>query len=222
MWTVIAIPLALLWVILSSGYLQKEVIAKKETLKDKALAFFPRKPLYLVALTVVLIMGIMSFGFQYYFFSDYIKAAKLMTLVMMLAPIAYIDFNSMRIPNELLLGGLLTRVLFYVIEILANNKTLFDIFLSDMAGVLLGGGAFLLGALIAKNGIGMGDAKMFAVIGIYCGYTITMTVMVFSLFLCFVSALVLLILRKKGRKDTIPFAPFVFIGTFLTVILGSY
>jgi prepilin signal peptidase PulO-like enzyme (type II secretory pathway) len=48
-----------------------------------------------------------------------------------------------------------------------------------------------------------------------------MTVIILSLFLCFVTAIILLLLKRKGLKDSVPLAPFVFAGTFLAMILGG-
>ncbi|NLL05176.1 MAG: prepilin peptidase [Clostridiaceae bacterium] len=221
MWIFIALPLTLMLLVLVNCYLQKDLIFSKELFKDRLTAFLPSQPLYIIFLLVVFITGIVSFGAQYYYFSDYVKAAKLTTLVLLLAPVAYIDFKSKTIPNKLLLAGLFGRIIFYVIEMFTKNREILDIFVSDLKGVLFGGGVFLLGAIIAKNSIGMGDVKLYGVIGFYSGYMGTMASMLFSLFICFIASVILLISRKKGRKDTLPLAPFVLAGTFLVVILGS-
>ena len=222
MWILIALPLTLILLVLVNCYLQKDLIFRQQTFKERLTAFLPSQPLYIVFLIVVFFAGIVSFGSQYHFFFDYVKAAKLTTLVLLLAPVAYIDFKSKTIPDKLLLAGLFVRSIFYVIEMFTKNREILDIFVSDLKGVLLGGGVFLLGALIAKNSIGIGDVKMYGVIGFYCGYSGTLASMLFSLFICFIASIVLLIFGKKDRKDTLPLAPFVLAGTFLVIFLGSY
>ncbi len=221
MWALFAVPFVAFLIILASYYLQWETVLKKGTLRAKAMALFPPKLSYLAFLALSFIMGIASFEIRYYNYSDFIGAAKLTTLVVLLAPIAYIDLKSKKIPNILLLSGLFTRAVFYIIEFLKYNKTIADILLSDLKGLILGGGIFLIVALVAKNSIGMGDVKMFAVIGVFCGYSGTMTVIILSLFLCFAAAIIMLLLRRKNMKDSLPLAPFVFIGTFLAMILGG-
>lgn len=222
MWILIALPLTLIMLALGNIYIQRDLVFSQESIKDKFKAFLPSQPSYILFLIVVFVSGIVSFGAQFNFFSDYVKAAKLTTLVLLLAPVAYIDFKSKTIPNKLLLAGLFARVIFYIIEIFAKNREILDIFASDIKGVLLGGGVFLLGALIAKNSIGIGDIKMYGLIGLFSGYTGTLASMLFSLFICFIASVILLVFRKKGRKDTLPLAPFVLVGTFLVVFLGSY
>lgn len=222
MWILIALPLNLILLVLVNCYIRKDLILSKETFKDRLTSFVPSQPLYIMFLIIVFTFGIVSFGSQYYYFADYVKAAKLTTLVLLLAPVAYIDFKSKTIPNKLLLAGLFGRIIFYIIEMFTKNREILDIFVSDIKGVLLGGGVFLLGAIIAKNSVGMGDVKMYGVIGFYCGYMGTMASMLFSLFICFIASIFLLIFRKKSRKDTLPLAPFVLAGTFLVIFLGSY
>ncbi len=221
MWLAIAVPMTIILVALANCYIQKDDIFCSQTLKERVSAFFPRSPFYIIFLFIVFIMGITSFGVQYHFFTDYLKAAKLTTLLLLLAPIAFIDLKSKKIPDKLILIGICIRVLFYVFEIFNNSQIVLNIFISDMIGILLGGGIFLLAALIVKNSIGMGDVKMYALIGVFCGYTATFSSIMFSLFLCFIASVVLLIFRKKGRKDTLPLAPFAFIGTYLVIVLGG-
>jgi len=220
MWILIALPLILILLSLVNCYLQKQEIFTQQTFKCRLKAFLPSQPSYIVFLTVVFIIGILSFGSHYHYFTDYVEAAKLTTLVLLLAPVAYIDFKSKTIPDKLLVVGLFARIIFYIIEIFAKNKEVQDIFISDIKGFLFGGGIFLLTTLIARNSIGIGDVKLYGLIGFFCGYRGTLTSMIFSLFLSFIVSLALLLFRKKGRKDTLPFAPFVFAGTFLFIFLG--
>jgi len=165
--------------------------------------------------------GIVSFGTQYYYFFDYVKAAKLTILVLLLAPTAYIDFKNRIIPDKVLIVGLFARIIFYPIEIFVGNKEVFEILLSDVKGVLLGGGVFLLGTLIVKDSIGIGDIKLYSIIGFFCGYSGTLASMIYSLLICFIVSIILLVFKKKDRKDTFPLAPFTLVGTFLAILLGS-
>lgn len=217
----IALPLTLILLALVNYNLQRDLILNQKTFRDKLTAFFPSKPIYILFLVVVFLAGIASFGAQFHYFSDYIKAAKLTTLVLLLAPIAYIDFKSRIIPGKVLLGGLLVRIIFYLIELIVGNAEILEILVSDLKGVFLGGGVFLLGALIAKDSIGIGDIKLYSIIGFFCGYSGTMASMIFSLFICFIVSIVLLVFKKKDRKDTLPLGPFALAGTFLAILLGS-
>lgn len=221
MWIFIAFPLTLVLLVLVNCYLQRDVILNHETLQARFTAFLPSKPLYISFLIFIFIAGIVSFGAQYYYFSSYIKAAKITVLILLLAPVAYIDFKQKIIPDKVLLAGLFCRIIFYLIEMFFEKGEVLDILVSDLKGVLLGGGVFLLGALISKDSIGMGDVKLYSVIGIFCSYSGTLASIIMSLLMCFIASVILLILKKKDRKDTLPLAPFVFVGTLLAISLGS-
>jgi prepilin signal peptidase PulO-like enzyme (type II secretory pathway) len=214
--------MVLIFTILVSGYLQKDKIYEegKEGVNIKKI--IPNDPKSIIFLVVAFIFGVTAFSMQYNYYEEYIGASKLTFLIMLLAPIAYIDLKSNIIPNMLVVTGIFARIVFYVIEIFVKNEAVLNIFKSDMKGLLLACGIFLLGALVTKNGIGMGDVKMYAVIGIFMGYYGTIFSLMASLFICFITSIILLITRKKGRKDTLPLAPFVYIGTFIAIFLGSY
>jgi len=88
----------------------------------------------------------------------------------------------------------------------------------------IGGGIglflFLLIVIISRGGMGWGDVKMAALIGIVTGYLVFV-----ALFLAVIIgglvAGILLLLKLRKRKEGIPFAPFLSLGTMLTLLFGS-
>ncbi len=103
---------------------------------------------------------------------------------------------------------------------------LFNTFLPEpgIAQSAIGGGIglglFLLVVLISRGGMGWGDVKMAALIGLVTGYLILV-----ALFMAVIlGALVagsLLLLKIKRRKEGIPFAPFLSLATIVTLLWGS-
>lgn len=91
--------------------------------------------------------------------------------------------------------------------------------------VLIGGGLGLiimfLIALVYRGGIGWGDVKMAGLVGLITGFPLVLV----SLLLTVVSggfvAAVLLLLKIKKRKQTIPFGPFLSLGAMLTLLWGT-
>ena len=75
--------------------------------------------------------------------------------------------------------------------------------------------------LIFRNSIGMGDVKLFALMGLYQGLWGAFNAVFFSFVVSFVAAVALLATRKKNRKDVIPFGPSVLLGTILAVSLSG-
>ena len=79
---------------------------------------------------------------------------------------------------------------------------------------------FFLTSRVMKNGIGMGDVKLIAVLGYYLGFQVLMSDMVISLLLTVVGGLTSLLIQKKSLRSELPFAPFVATGTMITILLG--
>ena len=75
--------------------------------------------------------------------------------------------------------------------------------------------------LAFKNSIGMGDIKLFAVMGLYQGLWGVINSVFFSLAASFVISIAFLITKKKGRKDSIAFAPSIFVGTVVAICLAG-
>src|SRR2546427_10697258 len=104
-----------------------------------------------------------------------------------------------------------------VAGVLANLGTGGVSWLEAVIGALLGGGVFvaiMLGyaLLFREEGMGLGDAKLGAMLGAFLGWK----VLLFSLFAAVtvggVLAIVLLATGLRGRKDPIPFGPFLALG----------
>jgi leader peptidase (prepilin peptidase)/N-methyltransferase len=90
--------------------------------------------------------------------------------------------------------------------------------------LMAGAGAFtffLLAALIHPKGMGMGDVKLAGVMGLYLGKLV-----IPALFIAFlVGALVgvVLVMRHgmRSRKVGVPFAPFMALGAFVSMLCGQ-
>ena len=77
----------------------------------------------------------------------------------------------------------------------------------------------LLGRLLVKNGIGMGDIKLLLVLAVLGGFDRMFSMLFCAMLVSFFWGLFELIVRKKGKNATIPFGPPIAIGTVLSVIM---
>ena len=74
-------------------------------------------------------------------------------------------------------------------------------------------GAVLLGvSKLSREALGMGDALLMLVLGIYLGLEAALDVLLLALFLAAVWAGILIVVGKKGRNYAFPFVPFWLIG----------
>jgi len=93
-------------------------------------------------------------------------------------------------------------------------------------GVLLGGGLFLLMAVLSvvilkRGGMGGGDIKLIAMIGAFLGWKAVLVTIFLGAVLGAFVGIVLILLRRQGRKEPVPFGPFLAIGALLTMVWGD-
>ncbi len=96
----------------------------------------------------------------------------------------------------------------------------------SLTGGIAVGGFFLIMNVVSRGGIGLGDAKLGALVGAVCGigfdldHLAAVYAVIYGIFLGGLAALVLLVLRLRGLKDPIPFGPFLCIGATLILFRG--
>jgi leader peptidase (prepilin peptidase) / N-methyltransferase len=79
--------------------------------------------------------------------------------------------------------------------------------------------------VISPRGMGFGDVRLAGVIGVYLGW-LGYRVVFLGFFLAFLLASVvgigLMVARVRGRKDAVPFAPFMALGGMAAVLWGQH
>lgn len=135
--------------------------------------------------------------------------------VLLLVPIALIDLEYRIIPNRItLLGAVLAVVIGTALDPGGEPERV-------LAGVAAGG-FLLIAALAYPGGMGMGDVKLAAVMGLFLGRTVAVAVLVALIAGVLVGAFI--IARKgakAGRKTAIPFGPFLACGALTALFAGS-
>ena len=183
----------------------------RDQMKDKKFRL-----LIFVALVVEITLAAEFTIFSY----SILKTIRYLLLIGVLFLIAWIDQHEKKIPNRLRLFLLWGRIFLLLLEWLVFPSMGLSLLISSALGMLLGGGLFLLAHFIARGGIGMGDVKLFGVIGCYAGAGTIMPLIFLTIMISAVYSIVLLLLKKIKLKEELPFAPFVLIGTILTLAIG--
>jgi leader peptidase (prepilin peptidase)/N-methyltransferase len=96
----------------------------------------------------------------------------------------------------------------------------FDIYKGVLGGAI-GFAVLLLPGLISRGGMGWGDIKLAALIGLMVGYPVVFPALFIGIIIGGIAALVLLVTRKKTRKDFIPFGPSLAAGAFIALVYGK-
>lgn len=132
------------------------------------------------------------------------------------------DLDHKRIPNRILYPATAAVVVLLVAGAAADRTW------SDVPRGLMGGaiyfGILLLIALVARGGFGMGDVKLAFLLGATLAFQSWDTLWS-GIFLAFLIgglvSLLLLMTKKKGRKDAIPFGPPLILGAWIALVWGQ-
>jgi len=133
-------------------------------------------------------------------------------LIALLLVATFYDLREYRIPNKLLVYGTGVRLLFLIPEIIFEKKMLMTWVSEGIAVVAMFALAVLI-LLIAEEAFGMGDIKLFAVMGAFLGISGLFVATFYSIIVAGICSGVLVVIKKKNMKDGVKFAPFILIGT---------
>lgn len=132
------------------------------------------------------------------------------------------DLDHQRIPNRILGPGVAVAV-----PLLGLGAAL-DGDLGSMGRGLAAGAAyfalFFVLALLARGGLGFGDVKLAALLGLYLGYQSWRVVAAgigLGIVIGGAVALAMVVTRARGRKDAIPFGPSMVAGAFVALAVGE-
>ncbi|MFD2328291.1 prepilin peptidase [Cohnella sp. GCM10020058] len=125
------------------------------------------------------------------------------------------DLATMLIPNKVLL--FFAPLLAAACLLLPNDIPWW----SHLLGAAVGGGVLLLVVIVSRGGMGLGDVKLFAVLGFVVGLPNTAVAFVAA---CLAGTLVGGVLLATGvvkRKQPVPFGPFLALGACLAYGYGA-
>ncbi|MFN2282525.1 MAG: prepilin peptidase [Anaerolineales bacterium] len=97
----------------------------------------------------------------------------------------------------------------------------FEDFWIYLAAGAAGFAALFLIAVIAPGAMGMGDVKLILFLGLITGFPEVILVLFLAFILGGLTAGILLLLKKIGRKDSIAFGPFLALAGFITLLYGT-
>jgi len=182
----------------------------------------PVKRYFLIIYSACFLLANMAIAFLFtkvYYTNSLLFSLKRFGVLALLWPVALIDWKTYRIPNRFILAGLTIRGMLFIGELFLDGDVIWGNLISEVIAAGALGLATLLCSVCLKNSIGYGDIKLFLVMGLLLGMSGIWSAIFMSLIVAFITALILLIGKKKGKKDVVPFAPSIMIGTYISVIL---
>jgi leader peptidase (prepilin peptidase)/N-methyltransferase len=138
-----------------------------------------------------------------------------LALVLLLVPVTVIDIDLRIIPNKLIIAGTAVSL-----AILALTQP--DRLPEHLVAALAAGGFLLVAAVVHPAGMGMGDVKLAAVMGLFLGRDVGVAMLVALVAGSLVGIAIMAVKgAQEGRKTAIPFGPFLALGGIVGLLAGE-
>jgi leader peptidase (prepilin peptidase) / N-methyltransferase len=142
---------------------------------------------------------------------DAVVAAALLAA---LVALTVIDLERQILPDVITLPGIVAGVLASVVTGRVPWAT-------SLLGVVVGGGLFLVIILASGGGMGAGDMKLAAMLGAFLGWQVVLVSILIAVVGGGVLAVGVMASGRRGRKDPIPFGPFLAAGGAAGLFYGE-
>lgn len=148
-----------------------------------------------------------------------LQTALLLTFLAGLIVISFIDLDHQIIPNVITLPGIPLGIL---TGFLFRDPPLLD----RLIGALAGAGFLYLvlfygGVLYGQEAMGEGDLNLIAMVGAFLGWKAVIVTILVGCLVGSAVGLSLIALRRLGRRQHIPFGPFLSLGAVVAMFWGD-
>ena len=162
-------------------------------------------------------VSILFFTIIYFLYGITLTTLLLTILSLSFIIIFFIDLKHFIIPNEITFSMM---ALGFLKSFDPNLNSLFPNYINSLIGGLLGYGIiwsiiYFYKQVRKKEGMGLGDAKLFAVIGFWFGWLAIPFIIFLSSILALLSVVPSLLKNLRTMSSQIPFGPYIIIGTLI-------
>ncbi|HHT97767.1 MAG TPA: hypothetical protein GXZ90_07725 [Clostridiales bacterium] len=109
----------------------------------------------------------------------------------------------------------LSVILLLALSIYKNNG-----FINIIGGAIVGFIVISI-SIITRSKIGIGDGIVLIMTGVVLGFWQNLELLLYALSIAALISIVLLILKKVNKKDSLPFVPFILISYFVVLYFNS-
>lgn len=171
-------------------------------------------------LTGVLFLLVGRYFFDVADQATWLEALWLLGLVALFVVIAVYDILNMEILVSVLWMVLIWTLLYYGLSFEGGESLWWGREMQALGGALVVGGFFLTLVLVShETWMGWGDVWLGALSGLIVGLPAVLFMMTLSFGIGALIGIGLLVFGQKGMKAQLPFAPFLVLGTLLTLLL---
>ena len=168
----------------------------------------PRYPLTELAVGALFVATVLVYR------HDAAEAAASLVFVAMLAIVTLTDLEQRIIPNKVLIAG---AVLCLAIAIPTDPAGVPE----RLIAAAVAGGLFFLVALAYPAGMGLGDVKLAATMGLFLGRAVAPAILAALLVGSLVGVALIARYGARARKMAIPFGPFLALGGVIGLLAGD-
>jgi leader peptidase (prepilin peptidase)/N-methyltransferase len=168
----------------------------------------PRYPLTELAVGLLFVATVLVYR------DDAAGALIGLVFVAMLAIVTLTDLERRIIPNKVLIVG---AVLCLAIAVPTDPSGLIE----RLAAAVAAGGIFFLVVLAYPAGMGLGDVKLAATMGLFLGWAVGPAILTALLVASLVGVTLIARHGAGARKMAIPFGPFLALGGIVGLLAGS-
>ncbi len=155
-----------------------------------------------------------------------LELADYLLLFGALVVLSFIDLDTLRLPDQIVAPLLVVSIPLIVVASLVQHD-------ATRIRFAIAGGAFyfiflLVVHLIIPRGMGFGDVKLAAVMGLYVGWlgTSVLQAVQLTLYAMLIGFLVgslagMVAFAFRGKSRAIPFGPFLALGTIVTIVFST-
>ena len=173
---------------------------------------------------LVELLGILNFTVIYLLFGITLTTILLIILSLAFLIIFFIDLRHYIIPNSITYPMM---ILGFIKSFDPNLNSIFPNYINSLIGGIFG--YLMIWSIIyfykqikKKDGMGLGDAKLFAVIGFWFGWISIPFIIFLSSIIALIYVLPDLLKNSKKMSSQIPFGPFIIIGTIFYLVFQEY
>lgn len=130
------------------------------------------------------------------------------------------DLRWLLLPDVVTLPAIVATSAYLLVQIAAGQPV--HVILGPiLAAVLAGGGFYALAAVSDGHWMGGGDIKLVFLMGLVLGLRKLAVALVLGFNAAAIIAIILIVLKRRSRKDQLPFGPFLAGGTIVAMLYGS-
>lgn len=157
------------------------------------------------------------FAALYIEFGLTLECIKFMVFFCLLIVIGVIDLKTTDVYTKTTVTGIAIGIIFIILGYFFGGSQ--EIW-PYVFGGLLGGGTISV-IILLTHGMGWGDAEICLMCGLFLGFRATLVLLFLAFVIGGITGLLLILTKKKTRKDYIPFGPFLSLGAMMSTLFGQ-